>query len=99
MLYSKANDPNTFDVEAFEFKDAEEAKRCAKFLNELLADNEIDRAMTLMIDALAYREAAQEIKEKENARWGCEPIDYDREFEVIIRYLEKVEQELEANNE
>jgi hypothetical protein len=52
-----------------------------------------------MIDALAYREAAQEIKEKENARWGCEPIDYDREFEVIIRYLEKVEQELEANNE
>lgn len=62
-------------------------------------DDEIDRAMTLMIDALAYREAAQEIKEKENARWGCEPIDYDREFEVIIRYLEKVEQELEANNE
>jgi hypothetical protein len=62
-------------------------------------DAEIDRAMTLMIDALAYREAAQEIKEKENARWGCEPIDYDREFEVIIRYLEKVEQELEANNE
>ena len=59
------------------------------------AYREIDRAMTLMIDALAYREAAQEIKEKENARWGCEPIDYDREFEVIIRYLEKVEQELE----
>ncbi len=60
------------------------------------AASEIDRAMTLMIDALAYREAAQEIKEKENARWGCEPIDYDREFEVIIRYLEKVEAELEG---
>ena len=60
----------------------------------LYEDDEIDRAMNLMIDALRFREVQYD---RNPIHFGFSEVDSD--MDSWVRYLEKVEQELEANNE
>lgn len=55
---------------------------------------EIDRAMNLMSDTLRF----QEVQYDMNSLY-FDLSDIDADIDMWIRYLEKVEQELEANNE
>lgn len=62
-----------------------------KIYPEGINDDEIDRAMNLMIDALRFREVQYDM----NIRFFC-MSEVHNDMEAWSRYLEKVERELEG---
>lgn len=65
-----------------------------KIYPEGINDDEIDRAMNLMIDALRFREVQYDM----NRRFFC-MSEVHNDMEAWSRYLEKVERELDRDNE